>query len=93
MKSKSILTDQMDFCYICGRPYPEKHHVLFGKNHKMADKYKLLIPLCNVHHRDSKEGVHFKKELDTKLKQMAQEKFEKLYGHEKWMEIFQENYL
>ncbi len=90
---KSILTDCMDYCYICGFPYPEKHHVLYGKNHKMADKYKLLLPLCYVHHRDQRLGVHFNKKLDDQLKRMAQETFERIYSHEKWMEVFQENYL
>lgn len=38
-------------------------------------------------------GVHFNKELDRKLKVLAQERFEEMHGHDKFMQIFRKNYL
>lgn len=38
-------------------------------------------------------GVHFNRALDLKLKRMAQENFEAVYGHEKFMEEFGVNCL
>ena len=49
--------------------------------------------MCQPHHRDSKEGVHFNKDLDLELKKLAQKRFEEKYGHEKFMAIFGKNYL
>lgn len=41
----------------------------------------------------SDEGVHFNKELDLKLKIMAQKNFEQRYSHEMYMQLFGRNYL
>ena len=40
-------------------------------------------------------GVHGKNghELDLRLKRECQQRFEELYGHEKFMEVFKKNYL
>lgn len=50
--------------------------------------------LCYRHHRDAKEGVHgLNVKLDIRLKQEGQQEFERLYGHEKFMEEFGKNYI
>lgn len=92
-KKQSILASDMEHCMLCGAPYPHGHHVLFGKNKKMSDKYKLIVPLCYRHHNGSDEGVHFNKTLDTALKIMAQRKFEEVYPDLDFREIFDANYL
>jgi len=93
-KRVSLLTTDMEHCYKCGTTQNiHIHHCLYGSNHKMADKYGLLIPLCAKHHNMSDMGVHFDKDFDTEIKQMAQRKFELIYGHELWMEKFGRNYL
>lgn len=91
---KSILTRDMEHCYICGMPNPQVHHIFYGtSNRKNSEKYKCIVPLCRAHHTDSPTGVHHNKTLDTQLKEFAQEEFEKLHGHEKFMEVFGKNYL
>ena len=90
---KSIITKQ-ETCIVCGNPYIHIHHVFYGTaNRKKADKYKLVVPLCQYHHLDSKEGVHFNKTLDVRLKKMAQAEFEKIYGHAMFVQEFGRNYL
>lgn len=41
----------------------------------------------------SDQGIHFNKDLDTKVKRMAQIWFELEHGHAAFMEIFGRNYL
>ena len=41
----------------------------------------------------SNQGIHFNKELDTSVKQMAQEIFEETHTREEFREIFGKSYL
>lgn len=87
-----------DTCFECGmRGYLEEHHIFFGNPlRKKSEKYGLKVHLCYMHHRDSEYGVHFNKELDLKLKRMAQKVYESKHqpnGREKFMRAFWKNYL
>ena len=91
---KSILTDNLGECYICKTTNQvEVHHVFHGANRSNATKYGCVIGLCRQHHTGSKMSVHRNNKIDLQLKQIAQTKFEKIYGHEKFMEVFKRNYL
>ena len=92
--AKSIITDDMHTCMICGTTRNiEVHHCVFGvANKKLSDKYGLVVPLCVDCHRGRK-GVHQCRAVDLKIKQLAQKKFEELYDREKWMQLFGRNYL
>ena len=91
---KSIITDDLSTCYICGRPATEIHHCIFGTaNRKLSDKYGMIVGLCYDHHR-GKHGVHNgNRELDLKLKRLAQEQFNKTYEKVDFIAIFGRNYL
>ena len=90
---KSILQENTEYCFVCGRYGTEIHHVFFGSaNRKLAEKYNCVIGLCYAHHRGNK-GVHFNKELDLMLKQYAQRRFEEEYPQEHFLAIFGRNYL
>lgn len=93
-KTKSIIVDRMDNCFVCGSPYVEVHHIMYGTaNRKLSDKYGLIVPLCQEHHR-GQTGVHFKRSLDLHLKKLAQEKFNAVYGANKsFLEVFGKNYI
>ena len=93
MAKQSILVESMDYCIVCGRPHPHKHHVFGASNRKWSEKYGLTVPLCYEHHNGSDKGVHFDKVLDKALKIMAQRKFEETYPEESFMRIFGRNYL
>lgn len=91
---ESIVTDNLDSCYICGRPREAIHHIFGGTaNRKQSDKYKLVIPLCNEHHNMSNYSVHFNKELNLTIKKLGQEKFEEKYSREEFRKIFGRSYL
>ena len=93
-KAKSIIVESMDNCFVCGSPYVEVHHIMYGTaNRKLSDKYGLIIPLCQEHHR-GQTGVHFKRDLDIYLKKLAQEKYNSVYGTDRsFLEVFGKNYL
>ena len=93
-RAKSIIVECMDNCFVCGSPYVEVHHVIYGvANRKLSDKYGLVIPLCNEHHRGS-TGIHFNKSFDMAMKKLAQEKFEAVYGADiSFAEVFRKNYI
>lgn len=94
MKRFSILTDDMEHCYICGATPVHIHEVFYGSaNRKKSIEYGCCVPLCPRHHNMSKDGVHFDHELDWKLKQECQKRFEELHGFTKFTEVFRRNYL
>ena len=80
----SIITKYTENCMICGKPNPETHHCPYGvSNHKIADREKLLFPLCYEHHRTGKFAAHKCKEVDVLLHIIAQLAWEKHYIAEK----------
>lgn len=92
--AKSIIVKSMNNCFVCGSPYTEVHHVIYGNaNRKLSDKYGLIVPLCHEHHR-GQTGVHFNRDFDISLKKLAQEKFEAKFGANKsFLDVFGKNYL
>lgn len=94
MISSSILQDDMQYCYVCGRYGTEIHHVFYGVgNRKLSTKYKLLVGLCYDHHRGN-VGVHGgNRELDMELKRMAQRRFNEVYAESDFLAVFGRNYL
>lgn len=101
--SKSIMQDKSGGeCYLCRilrgidapLAYREEHHAMHGTaNKKLAEHYGLKVYLCPEDHRTGKYAVHNCDKTDQLLKQDAQRAFERKYGHEKWMDVFRENYL
>ena len=93
MKDKrfSIIYDNLDTCCICGN-FAEKHEIFYGKNRKNSIKYGLVIPLCAIHHRDHKQGIHFNKKLNDFFKKKGQEVFEEVYKDKDFLKIFGKNY-
>lgn len=90
---KTILQTEKE-CLVCKSPYVEDHHIFYGRGLRpLSEKHGLKVWLCYRHHRDHKTGVHFNKELDLKIKKVAQKKFELTHTREEFIEIFGRNYL
>jgi len=82
-----------DWCVICGKPYAELHEVFGGKNRQASIKYNMQIRLCGYHHRYGEHAIHKDKEFRQQVQARYQQKFEKIYGHEKFMQVFGRNYI
>ena len=106
--SRSIIQEKKE-CYICRafmnlendmRELPEKgnekHHIMFGfssKNRKLSEKYGLWVWLCPKHHKWDDISPHKSKITNIAMRRIAQRAFELKYSHEKWMELFEKNYI
>jgi len=89
----SILQDRRE-CYITGATEGlHKHHVYAGSRRKASEQWGCWVWLRWDWHNGAPYGVHQNPDLDRRLKQECQERFEELYGHEKFMEVFGKNYL
>lgn len=90
---KSIIQEDTNYCYVCGRYGTEIHHIFFGtSNRKMSEKYRCVIGLCYEHHRGN-TGVHHNRELDLTMKRVAQRRFQEVYPEYDFLAIFGRNYL
>ena len=86
--SFSLLTDDLEHCYLCGREAIHRHHVMHGRNRKQATADHLWLPLClECHAKAHNDG-----KLDYTLKRMAQQVFEARYGHDEWLKKYGKNY-
>lgn len=90
---KSIIQQNKE-CFVCKTTYGlEEHHCMYGNaNRKQSEKYGLKVWLCPEHHRGN-SGVHFNKELDLKIKKIAQETFECEHTREEFRAIFGKSWL
>ena len=91
---KSIIQENKE-CWVCSTTQDiHEHHILYGTaNRRLSEKYGLKVWLCGKHHNLSNEGVHFNKELDRRLKVLAQKRFEEEYPNESFLRIFGRNYI
>lgn len=93
---RSIIEDKNEkSCFVCGYVgKTEEHHIFGGNpNRDLSEKNGMEVHLCYMHHRDSKEGVHFNLELMKELHRIGQRAFEKNHSREEFMRIFGKNYL
>lgn len=95
-KESIIPGDKKGRCYICGSHVNiQNHHIFFGNsNRKNSDYCGLTVHLCLEHHKEGKMSAHKNREVDYRLRQIAQRAFEREHGsREQFMKIFGENCL
>ena len=85
------LLQQEKECFVTGKRVDlDRHHILHGPRRKAAEKWGCWVWLNHDVHMD----LHSRNtELDRRLKDICQRRFEAIYGREKWMEVFGRNYL
>lgn len=76
---KSIITDDLEHCLICGSPIVAIHHAISGTaGRALADEDELTVPLCPRHHNmDSRESVHLNPTIAKWSKIVGQLAYEK----------------
>lgn len=84
----SILTTDLEHCYICGEKKDNLHEVYFGNNRINSMKYGCVLPLCYKHHIQ----IHNDIKLDIYYKILMQKKFIEVYPELSFIDIFKINY-
>lgn len=85
----SILTDDLDRCYICGRKRDNLHEVYEGAKRIPSMKYGCVLPLCYPCH----VRIHSDRNMALLYKRTFQVKFMTIYPELKFIDIFKVNYL
>lgn len=86
---KSILTDDLDKCFVCWQSPVDMHEIYSGSNRQVSMKNDFCVPLCRYHHSRIPKDVG----LNIKLKQMCQQKYEETHTREEFMALIGKNYL
>ena len=84
-------------CEVCGGNYMvQNHHIFFGPNRKISDKYKCCQILLCKHHHDLAHNKIPKldgRAFDLELKRKAQTEWEQTRTREEFIKEFGKNYL
>ncbi len=84
-----------EWCFVCGSPSYQIHHVYekgFGKGGRGVKTNGL--PLCQTHHTDQNHGIHHDRALYEKVREMFIQRFGEHYYkdmYDLWMEGHIEN--
>lgn len=90
---RSILTDDLEHCFICGRGgWIEMHHIFGGPFRPKSGKYGLVVPLCHWCHNEPPNGVHHNRQRMDWLREKGQEAFEREYPDKSFIKEFGRNY-
>ena len=84
----SILTDNLEVCFICGKPKNALHEVYEGSSRLNSMKQGMVMPLCFYHH----QMIHSNRQLALQYKILFQKEFEKTHTRDEWINIFLKNY-
>lgn len=87
----SIITDDLDTCYLCGKPKEHLHEVFFGNNRINSMRYGCVIPLCATCHTK----IHQDIQIDLEMKKRLEKAFIEVYecDIEYFIKIFRKNYI
>lgn len=85
----SILTDNENVCYLCGRLKSDWHEIYGGGYRQISMKNGFCVPLCRACHREITDNP--KKALALKIE--CQQEFEKTHDRAEFMAKIGKNYL
>ena len=90
MAKNSILQDEKK-CFITGyEGRLDRHHVYHGPRRRAAEKYGCWVWLRHDIHMELHQR---NRALDLMIQRACQERFEEIYSHEEFMDIFGKSYL
>ena len=85
----SILTNDMEHCYICQSPFIAIHEIYGGRNRKTSMQNGFCVPLCHKHH----EYVTLNADGSNYFKQKCQKVFEETHSRDEFLELIGRSYL
>lgn len=87
---KSVFTDNLDICYLCGKKKNDLHEVYAGRNRINSIKYGFVLPLCRECHSLNQNNSFFN-DYWHKQGQLYWEEF--IGTREGFISVFRRNYL
>lgn len=84
----SLFTDNLDKCYLCGKPKEHIHEIYCGRNRANSMRYGECLPICGVCHSKYQNDTAFNNYWHIK----GQKKFNEVYPNLKFGNIFKINY-
>lgn len=81
----SIFTNNLDKCYVCGKPKKDIHEIYGGSNRIRSIKNGFCLPLCR--------NCHQNEELIMELKIKMQKEYEKTHTRQEFIDIIGKNYI
>lgn len=89
---KSIMTDDLEHCYLCGSDRSIQYHHVFGaSNRRKATEDGLFVPLCMDCH--IKVHTEYSNRLNYTLKQRGQDAYEQICGSGSFLKRYGKSYL
>lgn len=88
-KRYSIITKDLDKCYICHKKKLDLHEIFRGRNRQTSMKHGLVIPVCRKCH----DLIPKDKILKEELHKIGQKAYEKTHTREEFIATFGKNYL
>lgn len=85
-KRYSIMTDDMNRCFICGQAKQDLHEIFGGKNRTKSIECGLVIPICRTEHGNIKN-------FEKWLHRIGQLKFEETHTREEFIKEFGKSYI
>lgn len=90
----SVFTNDMDHCIFTDYAPVERHHIFGGNNRARSEQYGFVVPLRPDLHPNGVHAGKAAREIDERLKTMAQKYYEENYGtREKFIQEFGKSYL
>lgn len=86
---KSILTDDLEHCFICKRQAIDLHEIYSGGSRKASMEHDFICPLCRACH----QNITLNYGLNLRLKKLCQQKFEETHERNEFLSIIHKSYL
>ena len=87
---KSVFTEDLEHCYLCGKKKNDLHEVYGGRNRINSIKYNFILPLCRKCHSINQNNAIFN-DYWHKQGQLYWEK--NIGSREEFIKEFRRNYL
>ena len=87
-KRYSILVEDIEHCFVCGKSPVDIHEIYGGANRKTSMANGFCLPLCRYHHEIATNS----NTMAVWLKEMCQQKFEETHSRAEFMSLIGKNY-
>lgn len=89
-KRKSVFTEDLEHCYLCGKKKNDLHEIYGGRNRINSIKFNLVLPLCRKCHSLNQNNPFFN-DYWHRHGQLYWE--EHIGSREEFIKVFRRNYL